>query len=79
MGRSGLLELLARIETGDMPVETGLELIRRLHVPGYEQYRLYRREHNASGSEFKLPAKPDRRVFREYLAVKKEAAHDADD
>lgn len=79
MGRSGLLELLARIETGDMPVGMGLELIRRLHVPGYEEYRLDRKKHNAGGSEFELPAKPDRLAFREYLALKKEATRDTQD
>ena len=39
LGPPGLLELLADIEKGDFPVKVGLELIRRLHVPGYEQSR----------------------------------------
>lgn len=79
MGRSGLLELLARIETGDMPVQTGLELVRRLHVGRYEQYRLDRRKLIADEAECELPAKPDRQAFCEYLDLKKEAAADPQD
>jgi hypothetical protein len=75
LGRLGLLDLLARIESKELPLETGLELIRRLHVPGYEQYRLFRRKHNASGSDSKLPGKPDRRDYRKYLALKTESLH----
>jgi hypothetical protein len=74
LGRLGLLDLVAKIEDNEWPLATCLELIRRLHFPGYEQYRLFRLEHNASGSEFELPAKPDGRGYRQYLALKKEAA-----
>lgn len=74
LGRSGLFELLWRIETGDMPAAMGHELIRRLHVAGYEQYRVDRKEQCRSGSEFKLPARPSREVFCEYLDWKEEEA-----
>lgn len=74
LGDSGLLELLSRIETGDIPVKMGLELIRRLHVPGYEQYRMDRKEQCRSGSQSKFPAKPSRQAFCEYLDWKEEEA-----
>jgi hypothetical protein len=79
LGRLGLLELLARIDSGDLPVAMGLELVRRLHVPGYEQYRLFRREYNASGAEYPLPAIPDALAYRDYLELKKDAALDGPD
>lgn len=76
IGRLGLLDLIAKIEDGFWPAETGWELIRRLHVPGYEQYRLFRREYNAGEPEYELPAKPDRSAYADYLALKKESMQD---
>jgi hypothetical protein len=66
LGPLGLLELLACIQRGDLPVEMGLEVIRRLHVPGYEEYCVFR----AENPEYGLPANPDRADFEAFLVLR---------
>ena len=76
VGYFGLLELLEEIEAGEFPQDVGLELIRRLHVRGYEQYRLGRREMIADGDGEGFPAKPDASALRKFLRLSKETSGD---
>ena len=76
LGSIGLLELLEDIEAGEFPQEVGLVLIRRLHVRGYEQYRLGRREMNADGDGERFPAKPGASALRAYSKLSKETSGD---
>jgi hypothetical protein len=41
LGTTGLIDLLSLIAEKRIPVEEVLELIKRLHVPGYEQARFH--------------------------------------
>lgn len=41
VGADGLIELLALIAEGEVPTTEVLEMIKRLHVPGYEHARLH--------------------------------------
>lgn len=68
LGPSGRLELLNDIEHGEFPLEVGFDLLRRLHVPGYEQYLQARREAIADGCGEQVPARPGRGKFRDFLA-----------
>lgn len=68
LGPAGLLELLNDIERGEFPLEVGFDLLRRLHVPGYEQYLLARRDAIADGCGEQVPARPGRSKFRNFLA-----------
>jgi hypothetical protein len=41
LGTNGLIDLLSLIAEKQIPVEEILELIKRLHIPGYEQARFH--------------------------------------
>ena len=63
VGAAGLIELLAWIQEGEFPVAIGLELVRRLHVPGYEAYRKQWQANTEAGGRAGFPRVPDRRPF----------------
>jgi hypothetical protein len=41
VGADGLMQLLRLLEEGDIPQTEVLEMIKRLHIPGYERARHY--------------------------------------
>ncbi len=41
LGTDGLIQLLSFIDEGSLPKDEVLEMIKRLHVPGYEQARFH--------------------------------------
>jgi hypothetical protein len=41
LGPDGLMELLSFIAGGELPTPEVLEMIKRLHIPGYEEARLH--------------------------------------
>lgn len=49
VGSDGLMMLLHLLEEGQLPEEEVLEMIKRLHIPGYEQARHYFDEAIAAG------------------------------
>jgi hypothetical protein len=49
LGTDGLMELLSFIAYGKLPIGEILEIIKRLHIPGYEQARFYFDEAIANG------------------------------
>jgi len=49
MGPDGLMRLLFYIEEGEIPTGEVVELIKRLHIPGYEQARPHLEEGIAAG------------------------------
>ena len=49
IGPSGLMRLLAFIANETVPIEETLEMIKRLHVPGYEHVRFHLRAATSAG------------------------------
>jgi hypothetical protein len=41
LGTDGLMLLLSMLAEGDLPKEEVLEMIKRLHIPGYEHARFH--------------------------------------
>ena len=41
LGANGLMDILSEIDRGTWPLEDGLKMIKRLHIPGYEHARFY--------------------------------------
>ncbi|MBW2202170.1 MAG: hypothetical protein JRF71_15300 [Deltaproteobacteria bacterium] len=44
MGSNGLMSLLSMINQNDVPVDEVVEMIKRIHIPGYERARFYFKE-----------------------------------
>lgn len=49
LGADGLMQLLALIYDQEVPTEEVLEMIKRLHIPGYEEARLHFKSAIAAG------------------------------
>lgn len=49
LGPDGLMRLLIMLTEGELPPKTILEVIKRLHIPGYERVRLHFRRAIAEG------------------------------
>ncbi len=69
MGPDGLMRLLFYIEEGEIPAGEVVELLKRLHVPGYEQARPYLEEGIAAGEvrPSNLPGVYDQEQIEEAL------------
>ncbi len=50
VGQQGLMDLLAMVAEGELPKEEVLEVIKRLHIDGYEQARRYFDDAVANGA-----------------------------